>query len=93
MKPLKNLEDSLQMLIFDADAVILDGKQPVPLLQLGIDTHPGTCFASIFETIADQILKDADQLRDISHDFGQRVVEPRQADSVRFSVARSPRLP
>src|ERR1700690_4172530 len=67
MQPLEYFKDPLVILGVDSDAVVADGKGPFVPVALRRDVDDWGCVAAVFESIADQVLHQLDQLRAVTH--------------------------
>ncbi len=68
VQALKHLKDTFVVLGIYADAVIAHGKNPIVLVALGRDVDLGGVVLGLeFDGVADQVLKDLDQLWFVGH--------------------------
>jgi hypothetical protein len=76
VEPLKHLENAIVKHVFDADSVVFDGKLPSFVLFVsGGHDDMGWRLAIVFlvfESVCDQVLKDAAELAMIPCDGGHR---------------------
>src|SRR5580658_6945295 len=78
MEPLENTEDYLLVMGIDADAVVPHREAPRGALAGGRDVDFGRIFRSIFECVADEILKYLLQVGFAHADLGQWVASDRR---------------
>lgn len=79
LQSLKDDEDSLVVLWIEADAVVAQGKHPLPLLALSGDVDVGSILAAELDRIRNQVLEHSQKLRSIRGDRGQGVVSDRHS--------------
>ena len=68
MEPLENFKDALGVLGFNANTVVLNRECPFFALLFGRDVDEGCCLPTIFERVANQVLKQLSDLGSIGKD-------------------------
>lgn len=71
MKAAKGLEDLLAVLGFNADAVVAHADEPSGSILLARDPNSRLCVATIFHSIADEILQQLHQVCIVDWQHGQ----------------------
>lgn len=76
VEALEDLEDSVPVPLFDADAVVLNGDHPMaPVGLFGRQVDLGAAIPAELDGISDEVLEKLHELGRIAFDFGQGIVE------------------
>src|SRR5207249_12086519 len=81
LQALEEVEDPIEVLAIDADAVVRDGKHPVGSGPSRSDLDPGPASGAELERVADEILEELDHQVVVRHDRGH---VPAQDHGLRF---------
>lgn len=74
VQSLKNQEDFIDVLLLEADAVVSHAEYPLLWFIADRDVDSRRTLGAELDRVAQQILKDLRQLRQVGADLGQRIV-------------------